>query len=61
MINISQVFITDNNYPLPDLFKESTRTVKENLKHNNYNLYNHEECKDVIRDNFPKEVFSKTV
>ena len=58
MINVFQVFITDNNSPLPDLFKESTRTVKENLKNSNYHLFNHEECKDIIRDNFPKEVFN---
>jgi mannosyltransferase OCH1-like enzyme len=58
MINVFQVFITDNNSPLPDLFKESTRTVKENLKHTNYHLFNHEECKDLIRENFPKEVFN---
>ena len=48
MINVFQVFITDNNSPLPDLFKESTRTVKENLKNSNYHLFNHEECKDII-------------
>ena len=58
MINVFQVLITENNYPLPDLCKESTRTVKENLKNSNYHLFNHEECKDVIRDNFPKEVFN---
>ena len=58
MVNVSQVFITDHNDKLPDLFKESTSTVKKYLINSNYNLFNHEECKDIIRDNFPKEVFN---
>ena len=58
MVNVSQVFITDNDNPLPDLFKESTNTVKKYLINTNYHLFNHEECKDIIRDNFPKEVFN---
>lgn len=58
MVNVSQVFITENNEPLPDLFKESSNTVKNFLKHTNYHLYNHNELKDFINENFPKEVFN---
>jgi len=58
MVNVSQVFITESNEPLPDLFKESTSTVKKYLINTNYHLFNHEECKDLIRDNFPKEVLN---
>ena len=58
MVNVSQVLITDSNDPLPNLFKESTNTVKKYLINSNYHLYNHEECKDIIRDNFPKEVLN---
>ena len=58
MVNVSQVFITESNEPLPDLFNESTSTVKKYLINTNYHLFNHEECKDLIRDNFPKEVLN---
>lgn len=58
MVNVSQVFITEENEPLPALFEESSTTVKKYLINSNYHLYNHAELKDFIHDNFPKEVFN---
>ena len=57
MINISQVFITENNEQLPPLFEESSNTVKKYLIHDNYHLYKHDELKELIYANFPKDVF----
>ena len=58
MVNISQVFITENNEQLPPLFEESSNTVKKYLIHDNYHLYKHDELKDLIYENFPKDVFN---
>ena len=57
MVNISQIYITKNNAPLPRLFEESTNTVKQNLLHDDYKLYKKEEIQELIKDNFPIEVF----
>ena len=56
MVNISQVFITEKNQKLPELFEESTNTVKSNLVHDKYKLFQKEEIEEFIKDNFPKEV-----
>ena len=55
MVNISQVFITENNEQLPPLFEESSKTVKKYLIHH---LYKHDELKEFIYANFPKDVFN---
>ena len=57
MINISQVFISNNNGPLPKLLEESQGTVKRNLINSSYYLYKYDELEDLIKDNFPKDVF----
>ena len=57
MINISQIFITDNSEePLPILFEEASNTVKSNLIHDEYHIYRKEEIEDFLKDNFPEEV-----
>ena len=58
MVNISQIFITDNNQDLPKLFENSSNTVKKNLPHDNYKLYKKEEIQEFLKDNFPIEILN---
>ena len=58
MTNISQVFISDNKQPIPDLLEESINSVKKNLVHSNHHIYFKNELEDLISDYFPKEVFN---
>ena len=58
MVNVSQIFITDNNESLPKLFVDSSNTVKNNLTHDNYKLYIKEEIQEFLNDNFPIEVLN---
>ena len=58
MINISQVFITEDNEQLPPLFKKSSNTFKEYLIHDNYHLFKNDGLKEFIYANFPKDVFN---
>lgn len=57
MTNIHQIFLSDNDEKLPDLFKESSQTVKSKLTHSNYKLYLKEELEEFILTNFSKDVF----
>ena len=57
MINISQIFISDRNEPVPKLFEESVSTVKKNLIHTNHRIYIKEDLEKIIYENFPEEVF----
>ena len=56
MVNISQVFLTDNDDKLPKLFVDASNSVKKNLIHTDYHLYGKEELQEFIKEHFPNEV-----
>ena len=56
MVNISQVFITENNEQLPPLFEESSNTVKKYLINDNYHLYKHDDINLCLKM-FDCEIF----
>ena len=53
--NIHQIFITENNEPLPDLLLDASKTLINSFPEHNYTLYNLEMLEDLIRDDFGKE------
>ena len=56
MTNISQVFISDDEKPIPNLLQESINSVKKNLVHSNHHIYFKNELEDLISGFFPKGV-----
>lgn len=53
--NLHQIYITENNEPLPDLLLNASKTFINSFPGYKYTLYNREMLEDFIRDNIGKE------
>ena len=55
-MQISQVFISDNNAPMGKTLEDCTTTVRAIVPSANHKIFNDEEARALIRSNFDKEV-----
>ena len=55
-MQVSQIFITDGDEPLPPFLEEAASTVKSTLPDLTYVIYNNERMRDFLSTSFPSEV-----
>lgn len=55
-MQVSQIFITDGNEPLPPFLEDSASSVRSAFSHLNYVLYNNEQLRNFLSASFPPEV-----
>jgi mannosyltransferase OCH1-like enzyme len=57
-MQISQIFLSQGNYPLPPLLKSATEAARANLPESEYKLYDLPAIRDFITSNFESDVIN---
>ena len=55
-MNVSQIFITDDNEKMPRFLQRSTKSVRKYFLNYNYKIYNNKELRLFISNNYSKDV-----
>jgi len=55
-MNVSQIFISDNDETMPKYLQGSTNSVKTHFRHCEYKIYNNKDLRDFISENYKEEV-----